>query len=210
MCPFINQMISAVLIFTESGLLLYSMIPEKEVDPIHFSGFLSALKSFAKSNIVNGELRGVQIGKALLTFQNIDFDHFGSLDVMLLSESLDPASAYALCSTIAEKFAIYLDEKYQQNKHIIKEINKGKRQDFRDFDEIISPLILEYRMQEGACIDTKLFIPNKVFDTINVLFEERPEIAEKYNQNPNFLIEQILLEFAKEHLEEKIRKKFLF
>ena len=203
-------MISAVLIFTESGLLLYSFIPEKEVDPIHVSGFFSALKSFAKSKIVNGDLRGVQIGKALLTFQNIDFEHFGSLDVMLLSENLDPGTSYALCSTIAEKFAVYLDEKYTLNNNIIKEINKGKSQNFSDFDAVIMPLILECQMQEGACIDVRLFVPNRVFETINVLFEERTDLAEKYNNNPNFLIEQLLLEFSKEHLEEKIRKKFLF
>ena len=121
------------MIFTENGFLLYSLLAEKDVDPVSFSGFLSALKSFARSNLVTGDLRGIQIGKSFLNFFNLNFEHFGSLDVMILSENLDPASSFALCTLIGEKFALYLDEKYLERPEIIKEINRGKNPNFTRF-----------------------------------------------------------------------------
>ena len=63
-------------------------------------------------------------------------------------------------------------------------------------------------MQEGSCIESKVFIPNRVFDTINHLFNNKPEIAEEYNHNPNFLIEQFLSEYSRDELDERIKEKF--
>lgn len=198
-----------VLFLLQSGMSLYSKrfsqnLPNEEL----ISPFISAIISFAKHSFNRADLSNISIGNVLITIDSACFEGLDDIIGIMLSTGIDDSTAHAILLEIMEKFTIQLDEQINEGKIDVEKIQKGKYPDMNSFDKTILDIVSWEHDKEFINFDLSISLPKQIIDLINKLYSTNDNIADIYQHKESALIEQILLEYIYNDLENKIREKF--
>jgi hypothetical protein len=203
-------MLIATLIANEQGIPMYSkFFAHKDIDESLILAFFSALKSFAKSFVPNSELNHIKIGNVLLDFNIVEFEEIGRLDVLIITEGIDPSSCQALINEISEKFAIFLDSWRSENPNLLIMMEHGQYPDLHGFDSILEQINESCLTIETVQLDIRWAVPIKIIDLIKNMFKLKPALSETYENNETTLLEQVLSEYTAKSLEKDLKQHFL-
>jgi len=197
--------IEAVLIADKHGIPIYSKdYSSKNIDESLLLSFFSALKSFSNS-MYAGEIKSINLGNSLLDFETVDFDHIGQVDVLLISNGIDPTTSHAVLSEITELFSIYLDELNSESPDQVKGMKRGIIPDFTGFSPQVDMISESLQTENSFSMDINLNIPIDVLNIIDELFQ----LAKTYDFDGFGLLNQLLSEYTQTGLEKDIKKRFI-
>ena len=200
--------IEAVLIADKHGIPIYSKnYSSKTIDESLLLSFFSALKSFSNS-MYAGEIKSINLGNSLLDFETVDFEHIGQVDVLLISNGIDPTTSHAVLSEITELFSIYLDELNSESPDRVKGMKRGIIPDFTGFSPQVDMISESLQSADSFSMDINLNIPIDVLNTIDELFQKDLSLAQTYDFDGLDLLNQILSEYTTTGLEKDIQNRF--
>ncbi|MHA1562048.1 MAG: hypothetical protein ACTSPA_07965, partial [Promethearchaeota archaeon] len=195
--------IEAVLIADKHGIPIYSKdYSSKNIDESLLLSFFSALKSFSNS-MYAGEIKSINLGNSLLDFETVDFDHIGQVDVLLISNGIDPTTSHA-----TELFSIYLDELNSESPDQVKGMKRGIIPDFTGFSPQVDMISESLQSEDSFSMDINLNIPIDVLNIIDELFQKDLSLAQTYDFDGLDLLNQILSEYTQTGLEKDIQNRF--
>jgi len=201
--------IEAVLIADKHGIPIYSKdYSSKNIDESLLLSFFSALKSFSNS-MYAGEIKSINLGNSLLDFETVDFDHIGQVDVLLISNGIDPTTSHAVLSEITELFSIYLDELNSESPDQVKGMKRGIIPDFTGFSPQVDMISESLQTENSFSMDINLNIPIDVLNIIDELFQKDLSLAKTYDFDGFGLLNQLLSEYTQTGLEKDIKKRFI-
>ena len=200
--------IEAVLIADKHGIPIYSKdYSSRNIDESLLLSFFSALKSFSNS-MYAGEIKSINLGNSLLDFETVDFEHIGQVDVLLISNGIDPTTSHAVLSEITELFSIYLDELNSESPDRVKGMKRGIIPDFTGFSPQVDMISESLQSADSFSMDINLNIPIDVLNTIDELFQKDLSLAQTYDFDGLDLLNQILSEYTTTGLEKDIQNRF--
>ncbi|MHA1512128.1 MAG: hypothetical protein ACTSRX_10465 [Promethearchaeota archaeon] len=201
--------IEAVLIADKHGIPIYSKdYSSKNIDESLLLSFFSALKSFSNS-MYAGEIKSINLGNSLLDFETVDFDHIGQVDVLLISNGIDPTTSHAVLSEITELFSIYLDELNSESPDQVKGMKRGIIPDFTGFSPQVDMISESLQTENSFSMDINLNIPIDVLNIIDELFQKDLSLAKTYDFDGFGLLNQLLSEYTQTGLEKDIKNRFI-
>lgn len=201
--------ILSLLIANENGFPLYSKnLSDREIDDSLFVAFFSALRMFATSFLRgDGELKSMRIGSYQFHFNTTEFEELGRLDLLMISEGLDPSTAEMIISEIGEKFAIFLEEK---NINLSETTRDGVHLQLKEFDPVLMQISNSCQNGETVALDIRWNIPKKDFNLVKAMFSIKKSFAAIYDNNETLFFEQLLTEFTNQSLENAIKLHFKY
>ncbi|MHA1745601.1 MAG: hypothetical protein ACTSWW_06350 [Promethearchaeota archaeon] len=219
-------MIEAFLVADSNGIPVYKAhFGNWEFDDTLLLGFFAALKTFAQTLTVtekmdkhgrfspqnsstSSEIRCIHLGPHLLTFDQVTFDHLGTIDVLVMSRFIDPATAQAFLEEITEHFMIYRDDYYAKYPERLEAIKQGFHPKFTGFKPQLIKLINRFDRKDTVEMDVHVSIPTDLYEMVADLFETDNEIADLYGKSKRLVLDQLLNEYANKKLEADFLKKF--
>jgi len=202
--------ILALLIANENGVPIYSKnFSTREMDDTRIIGFFSALRMFSNSFFEEkSDLRSIHIGDVLFDFHSEYFEELGHLEMLLISQDIDPTTSQEITREIAEKFAIFFEEYQLQNPAEIELFKRGKIQNLHGFDIILTEIVNYGNGKNTISIDVHLNLSKTIPQLIKSMFKMKPELGSIYNNDENLLLDQILQEYLKNTLESDLKRRF--
>ena len=219
-------MIEAFLVADSNGIPIYSEhLGVWDFDDTLLLGFFAALKTFARtltqeekmdklghfsrqSTAESSELKSIHLGPHLLTFDQVTFDHLGTIDVLIMSRTLDPATAQAILEEITEHFMIFRDNYYNQFPERIAMMKQGLYPKFTGFKPQLMQLVQKFDRKDTVEMDVNVSIPIELYEMVADLFEADREIADLYGKSKRLLLDQLLNDYVSSKLGSDFTKKF--
>ena len=189
-------------------------------------GFFAALKTFAhtltqtekmdklgrfspQNASTSSDITCIYLGPHLLTFDQVTFEHLGTIDVLVMSRTIDPATAKAFLEEITEHFMIYRDNYYAKYPERLESIKQGFYPKFTGFKPQLVQLVNKFDRKDTVEMDVHVSIPMDLYEMVADLFETDQEIADLYGKSKRLLLDQLLNEYANSKLETDFSKKFV-
>ena len=219
-------MIEAFLVADSNGIPVYKAhFGNWEFNDTLLLGFFAALKTFAQTltqtdkmdkhgrfsrqnTSTSSEIKCIHLGPHLLTFDQVTFDHLGTIDVLIISRFIDRATAHAFLEEITEHFMIYRDNYYTQYPERLEAINQGFHPKFTGFKPQLIQLVNRFDRKDTVEMDVNVSIPMDLYEMVADLFETDQEIADLYGKSKRLLLDQLLNDYANNKLEADFTKKF--